>query len=329
MRALILRGDPASPASSIEALSRKEISEGPVRVSVHFSSVNYKDGLAVTGRGRVIRSEFPFVPGIDLAGEVLSSDDPRFKPGDRVVGTGGGLGETRWGGLATIASPDPDFLVHLPASISLHDAMTIGTAGYTAMLSVMALQREGVDKKGEVVVTGASGGVGSLAVLLLTRVGFNVVASTGSADSHEMLTKLGARRIIDRDHLGGGPTRPLESAEWAGAVDTVGGKTLSTIIARLGWHGTVAVCGNAGGASIETSVFPFILRGARMIGIDSNTSTAEERTLAWQMLGGMIASDDLKPVVETIALDQVVDVCHRIVEGRVMGRVVVDMSKNA
>jgi acrylyl-CoA reductase (NADPH) len=326
MRALILRGDSASPSPSIEELPESMIPAGPVRVAVRCSSINYKDGLAVTGKGRIIRGDFPFVPGIDLAGEVISSEDARFKRGDRVVGTGGGLGETRWGGFADIAAPDPDYLVHLPESLGFDDAMAIGTAGFTAMLSVMALQRESVDRDGEVVVTGASGGVGSLAVLLLSRAGFNVVASTGSRDSHAMLTTLGAKRIIGREHLGGGPSRPMESAEWAGAVDTVGGKTLATIIARLGWHGTVAVCGNAGGASLETTVFPFILRGARMIGIDSNTSTAEERMLAWQMLAGMVTSDDLQPVAETVTLDQVVEVCHRIVEGGVTGRVVVDLT---
>lgn len=325
MRALILRGDPASPDVSIEEVSPPDRPVGPVTVAVKKSSLNYKDALAVTGKGRIVRGEFPFVPGIDLAGEVLESDDDRFSPGDRVVGTGGGLGETRWGGLASVAWPDPDYLVRLPDALSVHDAMAIGTAGFTAMLAVMALQREAVDKEGEVVVTGASGGVGSLAILLLHRSGFRVVASTGSEDAHDFLRKLGAERIIHRSDLGDAPSRPLEKAQWAAAVDTVGSKTLAAILARLGWHGTVAVCGNAAGAELNTTVFPFILRGVKMIGIDSNTSPRAERESVWQTLTQMLSSDAVAPIASTIALDDVPDACRQIVESGVRGRMVVNI----
>jgi acrylyl-CoA reductase (NADPH) len=327
MRALILRGDPTSPSVSIETLTDDEWPAGPVRVAVRYSSLNYKDGLAVTGRGRIIRGAFPFVPGIDLAGEVIDSADDRFRPGDRVVGTGGGLGETRWGGFAGVAAPDPEYLVHLPDALSFHDAMAIGTAGFTSMLAVMALQREEVDRNGEVVVTGASGGVGSLAVMLLSRSGFEVTASTGSREAHAMLKGLGAANIIDRDELGSGPARALESARWAGAVDTVGGKTLASLLARLKWHGTVAVCGNAGGAQLETTVFPFILRGVKMIGIDSNTSPRAEREAAWHALSEVLRPEDLKPIVSTIGLDEVPRACEQIVRGDVRGRIVVDLGR--
>jgi acrylyl-CoA reductase (NADPH) len=326
MRALLLRGEPKSPDVSIEDLPEDACPSGPVAVHVQYSSLNFKDGLAITGKGRIIRGEFPFVPGIDLAGEVIESEDDRFKPGDRVVGTGGGLGETRWGGYATMAWPDPDYLVKLPESLSFEDAMAFGTAGYTAMLAAMALQREGVSKDGDVLVTGATGGVGSLAVLILSSFGFKVVASTGSDDAHEYLTSLGAASVIARSELDGGAMRPMESSRWAGAVDTVGGKTLEAVIAQLGWHGTVAVCGNAGGAELNTTVYPFILRGVKMIGIDSNTSPAAEREQAWHTLGQINDSNRLEPVMQTIRLEDVENAARTIVEGKIRGRVVVKVS---
>ncbi len=307
----------------LETIREADLPTGPVTVAVRYSSINYKDGLAITGKGKIIRGTLPFVPGIDLAGEVIASEDDRFAIGDRVVGTGGGLGETVWGGYAEIARPDADYLVRLPDDLSFEHAMAIGTAGFTAMLAVMALERESIDRDEPVLVTGASGGVGSMAVALLASNGYNVEASTGKESAHEYLRALGARAIIQRDELSEGPSRPMESARWGGAVDTVGGQTLASIISRLGWHGSVAVCGNAGGAGLETTVFPFILRGVRMIGIDSNTSLREERERAWRRLVDELPEHALATMYEVIELDEVVDVSEAIVRGEVRGRRVV------
>lgn len=307
----------------LEELSEEALPDGPVTVGVKYSSLNYKDGLAVTGRGKIIRGSLPFVPGIDLAGEVVASEHPDFAVGDRVVGTGGGLGETIWGGYAAFARPNPDFLVRLPDALSFEDAMAIGTAGFTAMLAVMALQREKVGTDLPILVSGASGGVGSSAVALLARNGYGVAASTGKSSAHEYLARLGAATVIHRDELSRGPARPMDSAAWAGAVDTVGGTTLATIISRLGWHGAVSVCGNAGGADLQTTVFPFILRGVKMIGIDSNTSPREEREEAWRRLSTEMPRDLLDEMHEVIALEDVPEACQRIVRGDVRGRIVV------
>lgn len=311
------------PQVRMESVHASDLPDGEVTVAVRYSSINYKDALAITGRGRIIRGDLPFVPGIDLAGEVVDSKHSRFAVGDRVVGTGGGLGETIWGGYAEAARPNPDYLVHIPESFSYEQSMAIGTAGFTAMLSVMALDDGAVDKAMPVLVTGASGGVGSAAVALLARNGYEVDASTGKTNAREYLQSLGAKTILHRRELSDGASRPLDSATWSGAVDTVGGQTLAGLISRLGWRGTVAACGNAGGADLNTTVFPFILRGIRMIGIDSNQSPIAERTRAWERLRDEMPEDLLATMYRVVDLDDVVEVCTSVIQGSVRGRIVV------
>ena len=314
-------------SAAVRTLNRDDLPEGEVLVAIAYSSVNYKDALAVTGKGKIIRGAFPFVPGIDLVGRVEASDAPAFQEGDPVILTGGGLGERTWGGYSQMQRVSPQWLVPLPDAMTPLRAMEMGTAGFTAMLSVMALEEHGVSPdSGEVVVTGASGGVGSIAVALLAGLGYTVIASSGSEDAYDYLRALGAARIIPRDELGQGPERPLASARWMGAVDTVGGETLAAVLSTLGRHGSVAVCGNAGGHHLSTTVFPFILRGVNLLGIDSNTTPLPRRRAAWERLvtdlpeqaAAMIRSD-------LISLNQIPATCERFFEGGVRGRIVVDV----
>ena len=326
MRALRLHRTGDETTAILETVGEADIPRGPVEVAVRYSSLNYKDGLAVTGRGKIIRGEFPFVPGIDLVGEVVSSSDDRFAPGDIVVGTGGGLGETIWGGYATRAFPNPDHLVRLPRSIDLVHAMAAGTAGFTAMLSVLALDSDDASRESDVLVTGASGGVGSWAIALLAASGYQVVASTGSSAVHDYLRRLGANAIIHRDELASGAERPLDSATWSGAVDTVGGATLSAVLSRVGRHGIVAACGNAGGHEFTTTVFPFILRGVRLYGIDSNTSANDERERVWARMAELMPSLPVDQMFDIISLAEVAEASERILRGDVRGRLVVDVN---
>jgi acrylyl-CoA reductase (NADPH) len=275
-KALVLEKSDSGITSGVMAIRQEDLPDGDVVVSVLFSSLNYKDALAVTGKGKIIRGEYPFIPGIDLVGHVEDSTSALFAPGDLVIGTGWGLGETRWGGYTQVQRIKGSSLVGLPEKLSPEKAMILGTAGLTAMLSVSALEKHGCSPdQREVVVTGASGGVGSIAVALLAQLGYRVAASTGSADAHAYLLRLGAARIIDRQVLGQGPSRPMDSARWAGAVDSVGGSTLATIISQLDTHASAASCGLAGGHELHTTVFPFILRGVNLLGIDSNTCPTE------------------------------------------------------
>ncbi len=300
---------------------------GEVLVEVAYSSLNYKDGLAVTGQGKIIRGDYPFVPGIDLAGTVLESADPRFAPGDAVVGTGYGLGETHWGGYAQRMRVRAEGLVHLPAGLDAWSAMVLGTAGFTAMLAVLALESHGLlPDGGEVVVTGATGGVGSLAVLLLAQAGHRVVASSGKAEAEDYLTTLGAAERLPREVLEKGAARPLESARWIGAVDTVGGTTLAALLSQMHRHASIAVCGLAGGADLHTTVMPFILRGVNLLGIDSNTCPRPLREHAWRRLALALSPEMLQQLATTIPLAQVPEWSRRIVEGGVTGRVVVDVN---
>src|SRR5690606_6522538 len=248
-KALVLDDAGGRPSAAVRTLAPGDLPEGDVTLSVLYSSLNYKDGLAVTGKGKIIRGGYPFVPGIDLVGTVEASASPAFRAGDVVIGTGWGLGENHWGGYAQRQRVRADWLVPLPEGLAPRDAMVAGTAGLTAMLAVMALEAHGAAPGGgEVVVTGASGGVGSMAVALLARAGFTVVASTGRRDAHDYLRALGAAALLDRDELGRGPQRPMDSARWAGAVDTVGGATLAAVISQLQRHASVAACGLVGGA---------------------------------------------------------------------------------
>jgi acrylyl-CoA reductase (NADPH) len=295
---------------------------GDVTVRVEWSTVNYKDGLAVTGKAPVVR-RFPMIAGIDLAGTVESSSHPEWKAGDRVILNGWGLGETHLGGYAEKARVKGDWLVRLPARNSARGAMAIGTAGYTAMLAVMALERHGVTpQKGPVIVTGAAGGVGSIALALLSKLGFFVIASTGRPAEVVYLKSLGAREIIERKELTG-TARPLGQERWAGGIDTVGSTTLANVLSMTRYGGAVAACGLAGGMDLPTTVAPFILRGVSLIGIDSVMCPRERRLEAWQRLASDLDANKLAEITSEIDLSGVIEAGRHIVEGGVRGRIVV------
>ena len=298
-----------------------------VHLEVLFSGLNYKDGLAVTGSGAVIRGEYPIVPGIDLVGRVLDSAHGAHEEGDLVIGTGWQLGEVDWGGYSQQAKVAGRKLIPLPDGLSAERAMMIGTAGFTAMLSVMALEDHDVGPgDGEVVVTGASGGAGSFAVGLLAALGHEVVASTGSEEAHNFLRGLGADRIVPRHQFDDGPSRPMESGKWAGAIDAVGGGTLATLIAQTQRHGSVAAFGNAGGHELHTTVLPFILRGVNLLGIDSNTCPNDRRRTAWARLADLLTDDHYERIhARTISLEDVPEASREILAGDVQGRILVDL----
>lgn len=325
--ALIVDETDGTRTASVQECATDDLPEGDVEVKVLYSSLNYKDGLAVTGEGQIIRGALPFVPGIDLVGEVTASEAEAYAPGDLVIQTGYGLGENYWGGYAQRQRLQAKHLVPLPSALTPQEAMVIGTAGFTAMLSVMALEHAGVTPdQGEVVVTGASGGVGSTAISLLASLGYTTVASTGSDEAQPYLTALGAHRLIPRDDLGSGPNRPLDSARWAGAVDSVGAETLAAILSQTDRRGAVAACGLAGGASLNTTVFPFILRGVTLAGIDSNTSPQDERRRAWKRLATDLPHEALERMLyEVVSLEDVPEASRTILKGSVRGRVVVDV----
>ncbi|MEM6326073.1 MAG: MDR family oxidoreductase [Bacteroidota bacterium] len=326
MRALVLHRDPDHRVS-LDDVTEADLPDGDVRIEVSHSSLNYKDGLAVTNTGKIVRGAFPFVPGIDLAGTVVESGSEAWAVGDRVVLTGWGTGEERWGGYAEQARARAEHLVRLPEGLSTEAAMAMGTAGFTAALSVLALEHEGVTPaKGPVAVTGASGGVGSVAVALLAAAGFEVHAATGTASAHDYLGALGATEVVDRATLATPPRNPMGRATWAGAVDSVGGTTLETLLATTRRRGCVAACGLAGGHRLSTTVFPFILRGVVLHGIDSNTAPRGLREQAWARLADAIASGVLDAVQQTvIPLAEVPAWSERIVAGGTVGRVVVDV----
>jgi acrylyl-CoA reductase (NADPH) len=297
--------------------------DGDVVVSVACSTVNYKDGLAIANRSPVVR-KWPMVPGIDGAGTVERSDHPGFRPGDRVVLNGWGVGETHWGCLAGKARLKGNWLLRLPDGLDERRAMAIGTAGYTAMLCVMALQRHGVDpSQGEVLVTGAAGGVGSVAIALLSGLGFRVVASTGRASEAAYLKGLGAAEVIDRDSLAT-PGKPLQKERWAGVVDAVGSHTLANACAQTRYRGTVAACGLAQGMDFPSSVAPFILRGVTLVGIDSVMCPMPDRVAAWGRLAKDLDLAKLDAMTTTIGLADAIGKAPEILAGRVRGRLVVD-----
>jgi len=296
--------------------------EGDVTVRVEWSTVNYKDGLALTGKAPVVR-RFPMIAGIDFAGTVESSTHPQWKPGDRVILNGWGLGETHLGGYAEKARVKGDWLVRLPARNSARGAMAIGTAGFTAMLAVMALERQGVTPRhGPVIVTGAAGGLGSVAVALLAKLGFAVIASTGRPSEADYLRSLGAGEIIERKELVGA-AKPLGRERWAGAIDTVGSTTLANVLSMTRYGGAVAACGLAGGMDLPTTVAPFILRGVSLIGVDSVMCPLERRREAWRRLASDLDAGKLAAMASEIDLSGVMEVGRRIVEGGIRGRVVV------
>ena len=325
-KALLLTKNPdGATLAEITALDETQLPEGEVLVDVAYSTVNYKDALAITGTSPVVR-KFPMVPGIDFAGTVAESSDTRFKPGDAVLLNGWGVGESHWGGLAQKARVKADWLVPMPRGMDARQAMAIGTAGYTAMLCVMALQDRGVTPAaGPVLVTGANGGVGSIAIALLARLGFEVHASTGRMNEAGHLKQLGAAELIDRATLSA-PGKPLQKERWAAAVDSVGSHTLANICASLKYGGTVAACGLAQGMDLPTSVAPFILRGVTLAGVDSVQAPMARRLTAWERLARELPADVLEANTETIALDRVAGLAPRLLAGQVRGRVRVDLS---
>src|SRR5476649_1089900 len=299
-----------------------DLMEGDVTLGVEWSTLNYKDGLAVTGKAPVVR-RFPMIAGIDLAGTVEQSSHPQWKPGDKVICTGWGMGETHLGAYAEKARVKGDWLVRLPEGMSTRDAMAIGTAGYTAMLAVLALEKHGLaPKDGPIVVTGAAGGVGSVATAVLSKLGYHVIASTGRVSESEYLKDLGAAEVIDRSELSG-PAKPLAKERWAGGIDGVGSTTLANLLSMTKYGGAIAACGLAAGMDLPSSVAPFILRGVCLLGIDSVMCPIELRKTAWSRLTSDLDHGKLTEITHEIGLDQVIDAGAKILAGQVRGRIVV------
>lgn len=324
MQALILEQQDGNTVASVQALDESRLPEGDVTVDIDWSSLNYKDALAITGKGKIIRN-FPMVPGIDFAGHVHSSEDPRFHAGQQVLLTGWGVGENHWGGLATQARVKGEWLVPMPAGLDGRKAMIIGTAGFTAMLCVMALEDAGIrPESGEIVVTGASGGVGSTAVALLHKLGYQVVAASGRESTHDYLRQLGASRILGRDEFA--ETRPLEKQIWAGAVDTVGNNVLAKVLAQMNYGGCVAACGLAGGFALPTTVMPFILRNVRLQGVDSVMTPAARRAEAWERLVRDLPESFFTQSATEIALSQAPEYAGKIMDNQFHGRALVKIA---
>jgi acrylyl-CoA reductase (NADPH) len=299
-----------------------ELMEGDVTVRVEWSTLNYKDGLAVTGKAPVVR-RFPMIAGIDFAGTVEASSHPQWKAGDKVICDGWGLGETHLGAYAEKARVKGDWLVRLPEGMSARQAMAIGTAGYTAMLSVLALEKYGLTPSdGPIIVTGAAGGVGSVATAILSKLGYRVVASTGRMAEADYLKDLGAAEVIDRAELSG-PAKPLAKERWAGGIDSVGSTTLANVLSMTKYGGAVAACGLAAGMDLPTSVAPFILRGVCLLGIDSVMCPIEKRNIAWSRLASDLDRGKLTEITQEIGLDEVVGAGAKILAGQVRGRIVV------
>jgi len=325
-RALVLHEEGGKVVPHLENLGEARLPAGEVTVRVEYSTLNYKDGMILEGQGRLVR-QYPHVPGIDFAGTVERSDSPGFKPGDPVILTGWRVGEVHWGGYAEKARVKADWLVHRPEGLSAKQAMAIGTAGFTAMLAVIALERHGLTPAaGEVLVTGAAGGVGSVAVSILSKLGYTVVASTGRPELREYLQGLGAAELIERSALAEKPSRPLDRERWAGAVDAVGGNTLATILTQLKYRAGVAACGLAGGSDLPATVLPFLLRGVNLLGIDSVMCPQGERVEAWARLAQDLPLDRLDHMTQLVPLGEVTALAPRILSGEVRGRVVIDLA---
>ena len=308
--------------AALAAFDEAELMEGDVTVRVEWSTLNYKDGLAVTGKAPVVR-RFPMIAGIDFAGTVEHSSHPQWKAGDKVVCTGWGMGETFLGAYAQKARVKSDWLVRLPEGMSARDAMAIGTAGFTAMLAVLALEKQGIKPNaGPIIVTGAAGGVGSVATAVLSKLGYHIIASTGRAAEADYLKSLGAAEVIDRAELSG-PVKPLAKERWAGGIDSVGSATLANILSMTKYGGAVAACGLAGGMDLPSSVAPFILRGVCLLGIDSVMCPIEPRKAAWNRLARDLDSRKLIEITHEIGLDEVIAAGARILAGQVRGRIVV------
>ncbi|WP_434930458.1 acrylyl-CoA reductase (NADPH) [Shewanella sp. HL-SH5] len=328
-RGMLIEKDEQGYRAAVKDIDESVLPAGDVTVSVQYSTLNYKDGLAITGKGPVVR-QFPMVPGIDLVGVVAQSDSNKFVVGDTVLLNGFGVGEVHCGGLAQKARLKSDWLIHLPKAFSARQTMAIGTAGYTAMLCVIALEKNGVTPdKGEILVSGANGGVGSFAIAILAKLGYQVVASTGRADQVDYLKGLGAKEVIDRQLLSE-PGRPLAKERWAGAVDSVGSHTLANICASIKYGGTVAACGLAQGMDLPATVMPFILRGVTLAGIDSVMRPISDREEAWQRLGEIFANPSEQAMFDNISteinLNGVIQAAEDLMAGKIRGRIVVDVN---
>ena len=325
-KAIVINKDDKGYRAELDQLEESALPAGDVRVRVHYSTLNYKDGLAITGKGPVVRC-FPMVPGIDFAGEVLESTSPEFKVGDAVLLNGWGVGEGHWGGLAQQARVKADWLIPLPKGFTAKQALAIGTAGYTAMLCVMALQKHGVKPAdGEVLVTGAAGGVGSFAIALLSKLGFKVVASSGRPQEADYLRSLGAAEVIDRSSLSE-PGKPLARERWAAVVDSVGSHTLVNACAATKSEGAVAACGLAQGMDFPGTVAPFILRGVTLYGINSVTVPKAKRIAAYEQLSALVDLTTLEAISHEISLGEAIQFADALMKGNVRGRVIVDVNR--
>jgi acrylyl-CoA reductase (NADPH) len=318
-RALMLHEAGGKVTSHIETVDESRLPEGEVTVAIEYSTLNYKDGMILQGQGRLVRT-YPHVPGIDFAGTVEASESPEFKPGDKVILTGWRVGETQWGGYAEKARVKANQLVHLPVGLTTLQAMAIGTAGFTAMLAVIALEKHGLRLGSEVLVTGATGGVGGTALALLSHLGHRVTASSGRVELKSYLEGLGAAEVMDRSVLATPPTRPLDRERWDGAI-------LASILTQLKYRASVAACGLAGGSDLPTSVIPFLLRGVNLLGIDSVMCPAELRNEAWRRLSHDLPLDRLNRMIEEIPLSHVADLAPRILGGQLRGRTVIDVHR--
>ncbi len=326
LKALVLHDANGKVEARFERITEAALPPGDVTVAVEYSTLNYKDGMILEGLGRLVR-KYPHVPGVDFAGTVERSDSLDFKPGDKVVLTGWRVGEARWGGYAQKARVEAGMLVKLPAGLTTKRAMALGTAGFTAMLAVIALERHGLAPgAGEVLVTGAAGGVGSVAIAILATLGHQVTASTGRPSTHDYLRQLGATAIIDRAELAKPAERPLQAERWAGAVDAVGSTTLATILTQLKYRGSVAACGLAGGNDLPASVIPFLLRGVNLLGIDSVMCPMPQRLEAWSRLARDMPMASLDGMTEIVPLGALPGLARRILKGETRGRVVVDVN---
>ena len=326
MRAVVVRKDEDGKThAAVEEIAESDLPAGDVTVAVEYSTLNYKDGLCLGPGGGLVRS-YPHVPGIDFAGTVTASDDPRYAPGDRVVLTGWRVGEVWWGGYAEMARVKADWLVPLPDAISTRAAMAVGTAGFTAMLAIMALEDHGLaPRKGEVLVTGAAGGVGSVATAILAAKGYDVAAVTGRPETEAYLRGLGATRIVPREEIAETVKRPLESESWAGCVDAVGGPMLARVLGQMKYGGSVAAVGLAGGAGLPATVIPFLLRGVNLLGIDSVMRPYEDRVRAWDAIAAHLPLEKLEAMIRPAGLADLPALGAAILKGQVQGRVVVDV----
>ena len=322
-KAVIVEQSGDSVHSSVKEIDRETLPKSDVLIKVEYTGVNYKDGLAASADGKIV-NQYPFIPGIDLAGTVVESGDERFKAGDAVIATSYEIGVSHFGGFSEYASIPADWIVPLPEGLTLKESMIIGTAGFTAALSISRLEKNGLRKEdGEVLVTGATGGVGSLAVTMLSGLGYKVAASTGKQSEHDYLKMLGAERIISREEVYNGKVKPLDKEKWAAAVDPVGGEPLAALLGQIKYMGSVAVSGLTAGGSVPTTVFPFILRSVNLLGIDSVYCPMEERKMVWERLASDLKPEKFDEITEEIVMDELPGALKKILTGKVRGRIVV------